>query len=184
MASLAEIGRYLKGVLDKVDKAKESLAQAADLADDAFDVLSAAGTGTTRADVEQAGARFAEVRAAVYGQGGLLAMLDAGTALVRTIMKRIGAGGDAPAGPPAAGTGAVPAQPQVLAGKIEALRRELPPPVQPRTGQKTHGRFVVGDGPAASMISGNDADAKVAKDALREEGYPLPGTRSWRPAWR
>ncbi|MGM1058929.1 DddA-like double-stranded DNA deaminase toxin [Saccharothrix sp. Mg75] len=55
--------------------------------------------------------------------------------------------------------------------RIEALRRELPPPVEPGTGQRTHGRWIGPDGQVQQIISGRDARSKLVNEQLTEKGW-------------
>lgn len=54
--------------------------------------------------------------------------------------------------------------------KIEELRAQLPPPVVPLSGQKTHGRWIGADGVERSIVSGRDADSVNAWEILKERG--------------
>jgi hypothetical protein len=172
---LAEIGRGLKAALEKTDQAKVALSTAANLAEEAAAALASAGTGTAQADVEQAYSQFAEVVDGTVGADGLVSMLDAAVEIVRRILASLGIDGTGLSVEPLPGGKTNSAPPQVSRERVEALRKELPPPVQPRTGQKTHGRVVVGNGASDAIISGDDSDAEAARNALLEEGYPLPG---------
>jgi hypothetical protein len=60
--------------------------------------------------------------------------------------------------------------------QVAALRSELPPPVQPGTGQKTHGRWLGAgtSGEAVALISGNDGQAEEAARYLKEIGITRP----------
>ncbi|GAA3432829.1 hypothetical protein GCM10018954_024320 [Kutzneria kofuensis] len=74
-----------------------------------------------------------------------------------------------------------PARPADSAGspsadQIERLRAELPSPVVPGTGQKTHGRWVAQGGTAQQLVSGRDELSTKVNDQLRAQGCP------WLPA--
>ncbi|WP_268844421.1 DddA-like double-stranded DNA deaminase toxin [Streptoalloteichus hindustanus] len=58
--------------------------------------------------------------------------------------------------------------------QVEQLRGELPPPVQRRSGQKMHGRWVGPDGTAHAIVSGHD-DVLTPRvnNVLREAGCPM-----------
>ncbi|WP_442791667.1 DddA-like double-stranded DNA deaminase toxin [Micromonospora sp. NBC_01813] len=57
--------------------------------------------------------------------------------------------------------------------QIEQLRDDLPLPVEPGTGQKTHGRWIDPDtGVVRRAISGKDEDQKRVDRYLRDEGIP------------
>ncbi|MBW4716990.1 hypothetical protein KZQ38_07430 [Saccharothrix sp. SC076] len=62
--------------------------------------------------------------------------------------------------------------------RIEQLRRELPPPVVPSTGQRTHGRWIGPDGQARPITSGKDARSDLAERQLAAKGLPSRTLRS------
>jgi len=56
--------------------------------------------------------------------------------------------------------------------RVEELRRNLPPPVVPGTGQKTHGRWIAPDGKVRQVVSGRDEWSGKVNEALTAEGCP------------
>ncbi|MFJ7212742.1 DddA-like double-stranded DNA deaminase toxin [Amycolatopsis sp. NPDC098790] len=56
--------------------------------------------------------------------------------------------------------------------RVAALRRALPPPVQPRDGTKTHGQWVAGsgNGPAGHIKSGRDEMETAAVEFFTSQG--------------
>lgn len=63
--------------------------------------------------------------------------------------------------------------PVIPAGRLDGLRRELPPPIKDTdSGRKTHGRWIGPDGTALPIVSGKDDDSKAADEQLRRLGIP------------
>ncbi|ATE56885.1 DddA-like double-stranded DNA deaminase toxin [Actinosynnema pretiosum] len=98
-----------------------------------------------------------------------LALSDGVGLVLDVVADLVGGGsdraGDEPAEPP---------------DRIEELRRELPPPVTPGAGQKTHGRWFGPDGKTRSAISGKDEGFALVLRTIRElgmtRGFPLRAT--------
>ena len=174
MSSLGEVRDVLRQVLDKIDQSIAAHHQAADLAEEAQDLLAVAGEGSSHGDVELASASFTAVVDGIAEPEGQVSGLAHAAELIRTYMDRHGIGSSQPSTAPDVTPSSATASP-VPASRIDALRSELPPPVQPRTGAKTHGRWVTPDGRVREITSGDDIDAKDAWTALVNEGYPLPG---------
>ncbi|WP_197288716.1 DddA-like double-stranded DNA deaminase toxin [Nocardia sp. NRRL S-836] len=59
--------------------------------------------------------------------------------------------------------------------RVEALRKTLPPPVQPGSGSKTHGRWFAEGRIGGEISSGDDPTADDVWRLLREAGLPRPG---------
>ncbi|KOV87626.1 hypothetical protein ADL03_06870 [Nocardia sp. NRRL S-836] len=166
-------------VLDKAAQAGGALQQAAELAEEAQEHLLTAVEGSAQGDVETTNAQFAAV---VSGAKQLHAFLGAGISGVEAILHGLELGRAASALPvqtePAALPQAEPASAAPQRGSrehIEQLRRAQPPPVQPRSGQKTHGSwFTNSDEPVRELTSGEDEWYEAAKQHLKDMG--LPGT--------
>jgi len=168
MASLEEIGEGLDRVLDKAAETGAVLRTAAELAEEAQDLLGAAAEGSLEADVETTTAQFAEV---IRGVAELHRNLGAGVDGVQRILHGLQLAG---AGPPRA---ALPAKQAPRGGeRVDRMRRDLPPPVQPRSGQKTHGRWFTDadapDTPARELTSGHDKWWETAEQHLLDLGLP------------
>lgn len=59
---------------------------------------------------------------------------------------------------------------------VEKLRAQLPPPVTPGTGQKTHGRwFAAGQSEASAIVSGQAPESAEAWELLKATDFPEPG---------
>ncbi|USX49199.1 DddA-like double-stranded DNA deaminase toxin [Lentzea sp. HUAS12] len=165
MASLREVGDGLNSVLDKAADAGAALQVAAELAEDAQQLLMSAAGGSAQADVETTNAHFAEV---VGGVAGLHRFLGAGISSVESMLHRLGLAVDTPSAE------AVGTRPERGSrDHVEQLRRGQPPPVQPRSGQRTHGSwFANADEPIRELTSGEDEWYEVAKQHLKERGVP------------
>nr|BFE51570.1 hypothetical protein GCM10017745_49970 [Saccharothrix mutabilis subsp. capreolus] len=62
--------------------------------------------------------------------------------------------------------------------RVEELRRELPPPVVPNSGQKTVGRWIGPDGTAEPIQSGFDQSSALVQSQLARMGLPEGSGRS------
>ncbi|WP_434451791.1 DddA-like double-stranded DNA deaminase toxin [Lentzea sp. E54] len=172
-------------MLDKAAQAGEALQQAAELAEEAQHHLVSAVEGSLQGDAEATNAQFAAV---VSGAKGLHQFLGAGISGVEKILHSLELSGTTsatPAGPePAAQPHPKPASappPRGSPDHIEQLRRDLPPPVEPRSGQKTHGRWFtntdVPEAPIRRLTSGVDEMSKAVEQHLTDMGIPaLPVT--------
>jgi len=173
VASLGEVEAALRTALDKIDKSIAAHHQAADLAEEARDILAVAGARSSHGDVEQACEEFTTVIDGIREPEGQASGLAHAATLIRSYLD----GHDINSAPTLTTTPVAPdsTPPPASTNRIDALRGELPPPVQPRTGAKTHGRWVGADGRVEEMVSGDDTNATAAWTALVDEGYPLPG---------
>ncbi|WP_440898812.1 DddA-like double-stranded DNA deaminase toxin [Actinosynnema sp.] len=162
MPSLGDVGAALGRVAEVAAGAQACLAQAADLAAEAAELVEAAGAGSGQTDVVTAAAAFREVAHdadRVVGRD-----LDAALGAVRRIIAALGTSGGERASPCAN-----------RSERVDELAERLPPPVVPNTSAKTHGWWFTGRGAAQELISGEGPDAQAAYEALRQEGYPRPG---------
>ncbi|WP_285741677.1 hypothetical protein [Lentzea sp. NBRC 105346] len=111
----------LRRVLDKIDQAIAAHRQAADLAEQARDLLGLAGSGTLQADVEQACALFTRVIEGINEPEGQISGLATAADLIRSYLHGRGVGHEtkdvaAPSGPPA-----------IRAERLDEIRRESCP---------------------------------------------------------
>ena len=172
MASLGEVGEGLNRVLNKAAEAGAALRTAAELAEDARGLLKEAAGGSPQADVETTNAQFAE---AVKGIADLHRSLGAGVDGIQKILHSLELDGTTPgnAAPP---TRPTPERSPPSGERVDRMRRDLPPPVQPRSGQKTHGRwFTDADAPdtaARELTSGHDEWWEAAEQHLFYLGVP------------
>ncbi|WP_258952106.1 hypothetical protein [Lentzea californiensis] len=157
MVSLGEIGQSLNRVLDKAAEAGAALRTAVELAENARDLLQSASGGSLQADVEASNARFTQ---AVEGIAELHQHLGAAIDGTQKILHGLELGGRVAAPRPAALSTSVPLPQPGVRERVDQLRRALPPPVQPRSGQKTHGRWFTDldepGTPARELASGHD----------------------------
>ncbi|GLY47969.1 DddA-like double-stranded DNA deaminase toxin [Lentzea sp. NBRC 102530] len=136
-------------------------------------LLASAGEGSLQADVDATNDQFVQV---VDGAAGLHRLLGNAISGVEKILHnlRVGPlGSDDSRGNRDSGRGDKDE-------RASQLRKELPPPVQPRSGQKTHGRWFTGAaGEAESIVSGVDDMAAAAEQHLAGIGVPaVPITTS------
>ncbi|ATE53019.1 DddA-like double-stranded DNA deaminase toxin [Actinosynnema pretiosum] len=164
MPSLGDVGAALGRVAEVAAGAQACLAQAADLAAEAAELVEAAGAGSGQTDVVTAAAAFREVAHdadRVVGRD-----LDAALGAVRRIVERLGTGGEHSPEPP-------PGLPED--DRVRRIKAGLPEPDRAASRVKTRGAWFAGTGPAQPVVSGEDADSAVVHSTLLERGYPLPG---------
>lgn len=181
MSSLGEVGALLRQALDRIDQSIAAHHHAADLAEEARDLLAVAGGGSSHGDVEQACATFTAVVDGIVDPEGQVSGLAHAAELIREYATRRGISEVVPgsASPP------VPVSPALTTPKrpdlgspehVAALRDQLPPPVQPSKGQKTHGRWFAPGTTGGELVSG---DGPESDEVARLPDVPMP--RSGRP---
>lgn len=198
MASVDDVAKQVNAALDKASKCRDELAAADDLAEEAHDLLAVAlrGSVADERDVEPLLATFSGMRADMLV---LFRALDAGRAAAERYLGTLAGdatpepGSDAqrPAQPPqrpspAQSSGqpsparqAEPVDPSAIPPeRIEELRRELPPPVVPNSGQKTHGRWIGPDGAVRKVVSERDEGSALVEQQLAAKGLRRKITRS------
>ncbi|MFD7656979.1 DddA-like double-stranded DNA deaminase toxin [Actinosynnema sp. NPDC059797] len=194
MASTRDVAAQVRAACKKGTRAWTALEQAEDLAGDAHDMLARAleGARHLESDGEQVLAKFQRVMDACKGY--LWPLLNEAVKAAENYADRLATEGTSaptptaqrPTQPPRTQPPqrpptrrAEPDDPPVIPPeRIEALRRELPPPVVPRTGQKTHGRWIGSDGTVQQIMSGRDARADLADQQLAAKGMPGQTVRS------
>ncbi|WP_439660120.1 DddA-like double-stranded DNA deaminase toxin [Lentzea sp. HUAS TT2] len=158
-------------MLVKIDQAIAAHHEAAELAEQARDLLSIAGFGTLQADVDQACALFTRVIEGISEPEGQVSTLATVADEIRSYLRSQGIGQE-PGGAVQSSQPPAPRSPE----RVEALRDQLPPPVQPGTGQRTHGRWFADNGDeVAAIVSGQDDASAQAWEMLRETDFPEPG---------
>jgi hypothetical protein len=200
VASVDDVAGQVSAAIDQASKCRDALAQADDLVEDAHDLLAATLRGVRYADlasdVEQTLAGFSDARADMRA---LFRTLDAGRASAERYLAKLRGGGTpephpdaqrpaqppqqpSPASPPAQPPSARQAEPDdppaIAPERIEQLRRELPPPVVPNTGQKTHGRWIGPDGTVREIVSERDAGSVLVEQQLAAKGLHRKITRA------
>ncbi|WP_439661619.1 DddA-like double-stranded DNA deaminase toxin [Lentzea sp. HUAS TT2] len=166
MTSLGDVGDALRRVLDTIDQSIAVHHQASELAEHARELLRAIGSGSNHADVEQACAWFTRVIEGISEPEGQVSTLATIADEIRSYLHRHGL------------TQEVSPQQlsQSTAEQVETLRRQLPPPVQAGSGQKTHGRwFTPGSMEARSVVSGEDDESAEVWRVLQETRFPEKG---------
>ncbi len=157
MSSSGDVAAQVSQACDKASQCRNALAVAQDLAEDAQAILAAALEGSGEPDADGAVANFGEV---VTGVVDLWGILGSGMNHAQAVLDVL-TGGSPPPPRPVAPQAAQPTQqakpdepPAIPPERIEHLRRELPPPVVPNSGQKTHGRWTTPDGEVRPLVSG------------------------------
>lgn len=144
--SVNELVDQVKRALTAIGRARSRLVDAHVALSEARDTWATVTQGTTD---PEAGALASSADAAceqlVQVHGGL----KSAEATLHAYLAKVA--GDAPPRGPSPPTAADP-----LEGRVEALRRELPPPVARGRGQKTHGRWFAPGGKTAELASGWD----------------------------
>ncbi|MGW6932879.1 DddA-like double-stranded DNA deaminase toxin [Lentzea sp. NPDC054927] len=174
MASLKDVGDALRRVLGAIDQSIAAHHQAAGLAEQARELLKLAGSGSSRADVEEACVWFTKVIEGITEPEGQVSTLATAADEIRSYLQRHGISHDTADGPAPAAAPATP--PPGSAEQVEALRGQLPPPVQSGSGQKTHGRwFAPGSDHASPIVSGEDVESAEVWRVLQETRFPEKG---------
>lgn len=175
MASLGNVGEALRRVLDKIDQSITAHHQAADLAEQARALLRVAGSGTLQADVEQTCALFTRAIEGISEPEGQVSTLATAADVIRSYLHRHEIGHETSTAAPDAATASTPPR-HGSSEQVETLRDQLPPPVQPGTGRRTHGRWIAsGDDEVSAIVSGRDAASEQAWELLRATDFPEPG---------
>jgi hypothetical protein len=192
VASLGNVRDALHRVLDKIEKSMAAHHAAADLAEQARDLVATAATGTTQEDAEQTCALFTRVSEGISEPEGQLSTLATVADTIRSYLRSHEIGHETSAVPHAAGA-PIPATaspepqaraaphdpPTVPAERLDALRRELPPPIKSTdSGRKTHGRWIGRGWAAQPITSGVDDDSRAADEHLRQLGIPVRPTKA------
>lgn len=172
MSSLEEVGHAIREALEKVTQLLSALRTAEEHAEGARDLLRTAGEGSSDPEWEQAVGAF---DSAAGGINELVGFAQAAEASAGGYLKSLGVSeGTAPVPPAPSSEQAPPRRVPPSGSKehVDQLRGELPPPVRPGTGQKTHGRwFAQGTvNQVSPIVSGNDALSEKVVEQLRANG--------------
>uniref|UniRef100_UPI0031D7B615 hypothetical protein n=1 Tax=Saccharothrix mutabilis TaxID=33921 RepID=UPI0031D7B615 len=193
-----DVARQVSAAIDKASEARDSLAQADDLAEEAHDELAVTLRGARSdlsSDVEHILAMLINAR---DGMRGLFGILNRGRGTAERYLSTLTGEGTPEQGPapqrpaqpsqqsakhqpasPFPAHQAEPSGPPVIPPeRVEELRRELPPPVVPNSGQKTVGRWIGPDGTAEPIQSGFDQRSALVQSQLARMGLPEGSGRS------
>lgn len=163
MSSLRDVAAQVSQACDQASKCRDALGVAQDLAEDAQAILATALEGSGDSDAEGSVADFGEV---VKGVVDLWRILGSGMDHAQAVLDAVTGGIPRSSTPVAPRVAQPPRQrpldrltesdgPTVVPlERIERVRRELPPPVVPDTGQKTHGRWITPEGEVRPLVSG------------------------------
>ncbi|WP_436500002.1 DddA-like double-stranded DNA deaminase toxin [Actinokineospora sp. HUAS TT18] len=168
--SVDALAAILGEVLVKVQAARGCLNSAATRFEEARQAVATATYGSTSPEALGSVAAFEEAHQALAAPFAALHQVEN---VVRAYLSCIGApvvGGRAVEGRATVAKRAPDkASADVPIVEIDRLRGELPPPVVPSSGQKTHGRWVDADGTVHAEVSGADAKGKQALRFFAEE---------------
>jgi hypothetical protein len=141
MASLGDVGTTLRRALDKLDQSTAAHRKAADFARAARDLLAVVGAGTSQDDVERACTEFTAVVDGIVEPEGQLDGLAAAAETIRGYAVQLGIDLVPQTSKPSAASSIENATAPVeamrvpaSAERVEALRAQLPPPVERGTG--------------------------------------------------
>ncbi|MGQ0841011.1 DddA-like double-stranded DNA deaminase toxin [Actinokineospora sp.] len=155
MSTFEHVATQIHSALHLADAARQSLKSAVEFVDQAIQVLKPVLDGTTDAAALQAWASLEQARSMLSEQQ---ARITSAEICVRSYLTLIGA--DSPAGYV---NESLPTTTSLESGYrnresavIKKIRAELPPDVEPRSGQKTHGRWIDADGTVHAETSGKD----------------------------
>lgn len=178
MATLGEVAESLAAACEKAADGRAALERAEQLAEDARALFAVALEGSTASDK---GAVLDGLAETVKDIKALWKVLDDGIDAAEALLDVPRGACTPPVLPPVqtstpqprtttAAPVATPAP--VPPERIEELRRDLPPPVVPGTGQKTHGRWIAPDGTVQQIVSERDEWSTKVNQALTAEGCP------------
>jgi hypothetical protein len=194
---LGDIADQVYKAIEEGKKCAVALRNAQDFAENAHDMLAVhlRGSAGMESDVEQTLDQFYNTKT---GADDLTKVIEVALQHLDTVIKNIIGEGTPPAStdsedaptnatntakkPPAAQSQARPKRPAqpvrpVPPERIKAIRNSLPPPVIPRTGQRTVGQWIGPDGHAEPIQSGWDEKSDLVQDQLARLGLPEGTTR-------
>jgi hypothetical protein len=180
------VAAQIRAACEKAEHGRTALEQAEDLAEEAHDMLARAlaGANHLESDVAAMLAAFVYVRDGLKGY--LWPLITEALRAAENIAVRLEGEHRVPApdtlpvqpAPPAARGPETPDPPVVPQERVEAIRRTLPPPVVPRSGQRTVGQWIGPDGTAAPITSGFDRRSALVQGQLARMGRPAGSSRS------
>ncbi|WIX78923.1 SCP1.201-like deaminase [Amycolatopsis carbonis] len=173
--SVEELVQSVAAVVGKIATARKHLLRARQSVEEAGQALTQARQGSHAREVGQALRVLSQ-----SGQGIATADQLAGLASAKLegyVARLAEAGVGASGGVADRSAGAPSPQPQPggrgwREGLVEKLRQELPPPVVPRTGQKTVGRWFAPGKTGTALMSGHDDRAGRVNEILKDAGCP------------
>lgn len=174
MSDARQVAATVRLARSKVATALARMNTADGYVEEAVAAVGEAVHGSSDTEVAALPGIYSQVRTGVEHVIGILRQVDV---TIGEYLRTLGVPADpAPssAGPPLRPPGSTAQESEPA--RVTALRAELPPPVQPGAGQKTHGRWLGagGSGEAVAVVSGNDSHAKEAAQYLKEIGITRP----------
>jgi hypothetical protein len=172
MASSVEVlAARLRQILDQVHAADRVVARGLELIGQAAGTFAQVTLGSNAAEPNDVAAQLASAQRALTEAQSTLAGV---TRRIVHYLAVLGFTTASPASPPSGR--ATPTAPSSV--RIDALRAQLPSPVVPGSGQKTHGRWIGPDGTDRPIVSGRDAET------VHGPNYRKTFTGGATPPWR
>lgn len=180
MALIRDVAARVRAACEKGRQARSALERAEDLAEEAHDELARTLAGSTDPDVGPMLASFLAVKDGCKGY--LWPLLNEAVKDAESYADHLASASHTeslrpepqrpaqPVAQPPRHPSAEPDDPPVIPPeRIERLRGDLPPPVMPSTGQKTHGWWVGPDGRAQRVVSERDSRSALVQRQLAEK---------------
>ncbi len=178
MASIGDVAAQIKVACEKAEEARTALEQAEDLASEAHDTLARALAGSAGLESETAIVLVEFAKVTDGCKGYLWPLITEAVKAAESIAARLAGRRTAPPAPEARKPAQPPDPPVVPVERVEAIRRTLPPPVVPRSGQRTVGQWIGPDGTAETITSGFDQRSALVQGQLARMGLPEGSARS------
>ncbi|MGI5504316.1 DddA-like double-stranded DNA deaminase toxin [Lentzea sp. CA-135723] len=174
MASIGDLGSALNGVISKIHDAITAAHLAAELAEDARELLAIVGRGSHQADVEETCSLLTSAIDGIREPEGLTSGLGTVADAVEGMVRRLALGppsGSSDPLPPQGTNAPVQGSPE----RIRRLQEQLPVPSQRKTGQKTRGRWFAPGCAESEIVSGEGPGDEAVADCLKALMMPRPG---------
>ena len=170
MASVQDVVAQFDASLVKADTSVNAMTAAASSLDEACGLLGPAVAG---AGSPVPGQSLAALDHARRNLDEAITALHAAAGAVRTYLAFLtGSSTHTISGAARASPAPATPRPGVAGRLVERLRTQLPPPVRPGTGQKTHGRWIAPDGAVHAEASGRDENSAAAIRFFEQSGAP------------
>jgi hypothetical protein len=182
VASIGDVGAALNDALGKIEDAISAAHTAAELAEEARELLAVAGGGSAQTDVQEACALFTNAVDGIREPEGVTSELGTVAGAIQGMIRRLKLGGGEPNTPavtvPSISSPESPSSNARGPGSPEHLRQlreQLPASRQRKTGQKTHGRWFAPGHPDTQIVSGEGPDDSAVAECLKSLKMPRPG---------
>ncbi len=173
--SINEVTAKLDVVIDQIDAGIATASRALIDWGEALSAAAKATAGSSRPEAVHAQNLLTHARQSLASVIEMAQSAGTSTQLYRTHLAGDGSSSPAAAVPPPIidevihSNGPVVERSAPTSEKIAALVRDLPPPVVPHSGQKTHGRWFGEDGEVHSELSGKDEKYRQAVQVFEKD---------------